>query len=70
MVFEEIEDVASEIDKNEVARDAEAYRSGYKKLFNGIEEIIRYTHTHEQTISALKYLQIRTEEHFIEYGED
>jgi len=69
-MFEETENLVSEIDKNEESRDAEAYRSGYKKLFNGIEMIIRNTRTHKQTIAALKHLQICAEEHFIEYGED
>jgi len=70
VVFEETEDILSEIDRKETARDAEAYRIGYNKLFNGIDAIIRNAHTHEQTIAALKYLHMRAEEHFIEYGED
>ena len=69
-MFEETEDIISELDRKEAARDATAYRIGYNKLFSGIDVIIKNTHTHEQTIAALKYLQIRAEEHFIEYGED
>jgi len=69
VVFEETEDIVSGIDEKEAARDAEAYRIGYCKLFNGIDEIIKNTHTHKQTIAALKHLQIRTEEHFIGFNE-
>jgi len=70
VVFEETENVVSEIDGKETTRDAEAYRIGYHKLFNGIDAVIKNTHTYEQTIAALKHLHIRAEEHFIEYGED
>jgi len=70
VVFEEAENIISEIDEKEEARDATAYRIGYCKLFNGIDEIIKNTHTHKQTIAALKYLQICAEEHFTEYDED
>ena len=70
MVFEEIEDVVSEIDKKEAERDAAAYRIGYKKLFNGIDAVIKNTHTYEQTIAALKHLHVCAEEHFIEFSEE
>ena len=70
MVVEEAENIASQIDEKEAAKDAEAYRVGYCKLFNGIGEIIKNAHTHKQAIEALKYLQMRAEEHFIECGED
>jgi len=69
-VLGETEGIASEIDEKEATRDAEAYKIGYNKLFNGIDAIVKNTYTYEQTIAALKYLHIRAEEHFIEFGED
>jgi len=67
-MFEEDEDIV-ELDEEAVTCES-VYKRGYNKLFNGISAVIEHTHTHKQTIAALKHLQILAEEHYLEHGED
>ena len=54
----------------ETATDqGEDYKESYYKLFNGISAVIENTHTHEQSINALKHLQCLVEEFHIARGE-
>jgi hypothetical protein len=45
------------------------YKPLYYGLFNGISAILENTTTYEQTVAALKYLQCKAEEAYIEQGE-
>lgn len=63
------ENIEFELNEETVISEAD-YKSVYYKLFNGISGIIENTHTHDQTIQALKYLQCLAEDFYISRGEE
>jgi hypothetical protein len=57
------------LDKETPGDSGVNYKPLYLGIFNGISLILENTATYEQTIAALKHLQCKAENAFIEQGE-
>jgi len=57
------------LDRETPSDEGADYKPFYYGFFNGISLIIENTTTYEQTIEALKHLQCKAEDYFIEQTE-
>jgi len=56
------------LDRETAGDEGTDYKPLYYGLFNGISLILENTATYEQTVTALKYLQCKAEDAYIEQG--